>query len=109
MLNTLPDIEHISAGDIDISHSIPSKRCDGKRVVMCKSISRRKKIAVLNAKKNCCNFKFENNDIFINEYLRYKNRHLFAITMGKNDNYITNFFGQKAGNIYAQRYINNFQ
>ena len=82
-LNTLPDIEPITAEDIDISHVIPTKRRYEKRVVICKFISRKKKIAVLNAKKNIRNFKFESNDIFINEHLSHKNRRLFAIGMEK--------------------------
>ena len=47
-MNNLGDI-NISSDDIDISHSIPTKRRDGKSIYVVKFISRKKKIAILNA------------------------------------------------------------
>ena len=102
-LNTLPDIEPIIAEDIDICHVIPTKRRDGRRVVICKFISRKKKIAVLNAKKSIRNFKFENNDIFINEHLSHKNRRLFAIAMDKKRQLNYKFLWTKTGCIYMRK------
>ena len=102
-INSLPGIEPITAEDIDISHPIPTKRRDGKRVVICKFISRKKKAAVLTAKKNCRNFKFENNDIFINEHLSNKNRRLFAIAMEKKRQFNYKFLWTKNGCVHMRK------
>ena len=83
-LNNLDDI-NITANDIDISHPIPSKRCDGKSVHVIKFVSRKAKIAILNAKIQSCDFKFTDNIIFINEHLPPNNRRLFAAALIKND------------------------
>ena len=79
MFNSLPDLtSEISADDIDICHNFPSDRKDGKLVAVCKFVRRKTKFDVLTAKKKCRNFKFKDNDIFINEHLSPFNRHLFA-------------------------------
>ena len=65
--------------DIDISHVVPSRRNDGKRVVICKFISRKKKNSILSAKKAKRDLKLDNNLIFINEHLSGENRKLFAM------------------------------
>ena len=65
-LNNLDDI-NITSNDIDICHPIPSKRCDGKSVHVVRFVSRKAKIAILNAKKQSHDFKFKDNIIFTNE------------------------------------------
>ena len=62
----------ITANDISICHVVPSKRRDEKRVVVCKFVSRKSKIAVLEAKKKMRDFKYFGCDIFINEHLSSK-------------------------------------
>ena len=65
--------------DIDISHVVPSRRNDGKRVVICKFVSRKKKFSILNSKKAKRDLKLDDNLIFINEHLSGENRKLFAM------------------------------
>ena len=78
-LNSLAGLEkEIKIEDIDISHPIPTKRQDNKRVVVVKFVSRMTKFDVLSAKKQNRNFKYKGNDIFINEYLSPINRTLFT-------------------------------
>ena len=78
-LNSLPELSfQLTSEHIDISHPIPSKRRDHKRVSICKFISRKAKIDVLEAKKKCRDFKYKGNDIYINEHLSPENRRLFA-------------------------------
>ena len=50
VLNKLDNINVISE-DIDVFHSIPTKRHDGKSVHVVKFISRKKKIDILRLKK----------------------------------------------------------
>ena len=64
--------------DIDISHPIPTRRKDGKRVSVCKFICRKTKLDILEAKKKCRAFKYKGNDIYINEHLSLENRRLFG-------------------------------
>ena len=66
--------------DIDISHPLPSNRRDGKPVHIARFISRKVKFAILSAKKSEENrqFKFRDQDVFINEHLSKTNRGLFA-------------------------------
>ena len=83
-LNTLNDLENkLSSADIDISHPIPSKRRDKKRVSVVRFLSRKSKFDVLAAKKQMRNFKFRNNEVFINEHLSPDNRTLFALAAEK--------------------------
>ena len=83
-LNTLNDLENkLSSADIDISHPIPSKRRDKKRVSVVRFLSRKSKFDVLAAKKQMRNFKFRNNEVFINEHLSPDNRTLFALATEK--------------------------
>ena len=78
-LNSLAGLEkEIKIEYIDISHPIPTKRRDNKRVVVVKFVSRMTKFDVLSAKKQNRNFKYKGNDIFINEHLSPINRTLFA-------------------------------
>ena len=81
-LNSLVGLTHpIRAEDIDISHPLKSQRRDNKPVHVVRFISRKVKYSVLAAKKAEANrqFKFRNNDVFINEHLNKKNRGLFAV------------------------------
>ena len=78
-LNILEGLnKQIIAADINISHPIPTKRCDNKRVAVVKFVSRKSKFDILSAKKANRNLKFRGNDIFINEHLSPVNRALFA-------------------------------
>ena len=83
-LNSLEDLEfEITKADIDYSHPIPSRRRDGKRVNICKFVSRKAKFAVLGAKKKVQDFKYKNNTIYINEHLSPENRKFFALASQK--------------------------
>ena len=66
--------------DIDISHSLHSNRRDNKPVHIAKFVSRKTKFAILTAKRSDLNkqFKFRNQDLYINEHLSKTNRGLFA-------------------------------
>ena len=78
-LNTLKGLnKQITGADIDISHPIPTKRCDNKRVAVVKFVSRKSKFDILSAKKANRNLKFRGNYIFINEHLSPVNHTLFA-------------------------------
>ena len=48
--NNILDV-NVTTNDIDICHEIPSRQMDEKRVIVCKFISRKTKIDILNAKK----------------------------------------------------------
>lgn len=69
----------IRSCDIDICHEVNTRRKDGKRVVICKFISRKSKIAVLEAKREHRDLRYKGNNIFINEHLSPPNRRLFAL------------------------------
>ena len=77
VLNNLDDIT-VTAADIDICHSIPTKRRDGKSVHIVKFISRKMKIDILAEKKRARGFSYNGSPIFINEHLAPNNRKLFA-------------------------------
>ena len=78
-LNSLPNIGYdITAADIDISHPIPSRRRDGKKVMVCKFVSRKTKNDIINAKKVNKFFKYKNNDVYINEHLSPEHRRIFV-------------------------------
>ena len=84
--NELEGLEKIvTPEDIDISHPLKSNRRDGKSVHVVRFISRKTKSMILNAKKQETNkqFKFRNNDVFINEHLSKQNRSLFASSQEK--------------------------
>ena len=84
VLNSLKDLDYtLTKEDIDISHPIPTRRKDGKRVSVCKFISRKTRYDILEAKKLSKIFKFEGNDVFINEHLSPENRRLFALASTK--------------------------
>ena len=52
------DREPLVKDDIDICHQIQTRRRDQKRVVICKFMSRKSKIAVLSAKKGHRNLQY---------------------------------------------------
>ena len=70
----------VAPEDIDISHSLPSRRRDNKPVHVVRFVHRKNKFAILTAKRAEANrqFKFRNNDVYINEHLNKPNRTLFA-------------------------------
>ena len=85
-LNELVGLDDpVGPEDIDISHPLPSKRKDNKPVHVVRFVSRKTKFAILAAKKRDENrqFKFRNNDVYINEHLSKSNRELFALTQDK--------------------------
>ena len=58
---------------IKVCHKVPSQWKDNKRVMVCKFVKRKSKIAILKEKKEQRNFQ-----IFINEHLSKENRRLFS-------------------------------
>ena len=83
-LNTLRDIDYdITSSDIDISHPIPSRRSDGKKVSICRFVSRKLKSDILAAKKKEKVFKYNDNDVYINEHLSPEHRRLFGEASSK--------------------------
>ena len=84
IFNSIPDLpEPITEKDIDICRIIPSNRRDKKNVAICKFVSRKTKLSLLEAKRKTRNFKFADNDIYINEHLSPLNRHLFSLASRK--------------------------
>lgn len=63
--------------DIDICHVLPSKRNDKKRVLVCKFISRKTKVMVINTKKDNRDYKYQGNTFFVNDHLSPANKKLF--------------------------------
>ena len=82
-LNHLDLNNDVAYSDIDIAHPIPTRRQDGKRVSVCKFVSRKTKIDILEAKKKSKVFKFRGNDIYINEHLSPEHRRIFAEASAK--------------------------
>ena len=83
-LNHLPELNNdVTHSDIDIAHPIPTRRQDGKRVSVCKFVSRKTKIDILEAKKKSKVFKFRGNDMDINEHLSPEHRCIFAEASAK--------------------------
>ena len=64
---------------IDACHVVPTRRKDGRRVVVCRFVSRKMKEKVLLAKKGRRELKLEGNIIYINEQLTPNNRKTFCI------------------------------
>ena len=95
--------EPFSSYDINISHVVPSRRRDGKRVVVCKFMTRKSKIAVLEAKKFKKDLKYNNNLIFINEHLSPHNRKLFALASEKKHSLEYKYLWTKNGTIFMRK------
>ena len=70
---------HVTLCDIDICHSIPSKRRDKKHVIIRKFISRKSKTDVLSAKAILREYNDSNPDstILMYEHLSPSNRELY--------------------------------
>ena len=99
-INSLAGLpEPIRPEDIDISHSLPSRRRDGKPVHVVRFVHRKNKFAVLTAKRAEANrqFKFRNNDLYINEHLNKPNRELFALANEKKRTLGFRFVWTKSG------------
>ena len=78
-LNSLNEFHgQITGEDIDICHPIPSRRKDKKDVMICRFVSRKAKIAILDAKRKQKDFQFKNKTIYINEHLSPDNRRIFS-------------------------------
>ena len=90
--------------DINICHEIPSKRRDGKRVVICKFMTRKSKLALMKAKKGLSNpLKYGNNIIFVNEHLSPNNRRLFALASAKKRELNFKFLWTKHGTAHLRK------
>ena len=104
IFNKIPDLNGvITEDDIDISHVIPSNRSDKKIVAVCRFVSRKTKIKILEAKKKCRDFKFKDEFIFINDHLSPINRHLFALASGKKKQLGYKFLWTKQGSIFMRK------
>ena len=106
-LNSLHGLENnpIRHEDIDISHPLKSRRRDGKPVHIVRFISRKKKLEILAAKKREENrqFKFRNEDVFINEHLNPTNRSIFAAAAEKKKNLNYKFLWTKNGVVHMRK------
>ena len=74
---------------------MPSDRKDGKLVAVCRFISRKMKLNILQAKKNSGKFTFKNHEIFIND-------HLFAMAAAKKREISYKFLWTKNGSIFMR-------
>lgn len=103
IFNDLPGLpKPITADDIDICHVLPSKRNDKKLVAVCKFVHRKTKYAVLQSKKNCKDFKYKNNSIFINDHLSPFKRSLFALASQKKKELNFKYLWSRDCNIYMR-------
>ena len=95
--------------DIDISHPLPSKRRDGKPVHIAKFVSRKTKFAILAAKRSEANkqYKFRNQDVYINEHLNKTNRSLFATANEKKRALGYKFLWTKGGTVNMRKTENS--
>ena len=106
IFNSIPDLpETITEKDIDICHIIPSNRRDKKNVAICKFVSRKTKLSLLEAKRKTRNFKFADNDIYINEHLSPLNRHLFSLASRKKLENNFKFLWTKHGKVFLLRFF----
>ena len=104
IFNSLPELpESITEKDIDICHIIPSNRKDKKNVAICKFVSRKTKLSLLDAKRKTRNFKYANNDIYINKHLSPFNRHLFSLAFCKKQENNLKFLWSKHGKVYLRK------
>ena len=105
-LNSLQGLDVVvKPEDIDISHPLPSKRRDKKPVHVVRFVSRKTKFAVLAAKKADENkqFKFRDQDVFINEHLSKVNRGLFALATEKKRALNYKFLWTKGGVVHLRK------
>ena len=109
-LNSLRGLEIVvRPEDIDISHPLPSKRRDKKPVHLVRFVSRKTKYAILAAKKLEGNrqFKFRDQDVFINEHLSKVNRGLFAVATEKKRMLNYKFLWTKGGVVHMRKEDNS--
>ena len=102
IFNGLPELsKQVSPDDIDICH-MPSDRKDGKLVAVCRFISRKMKLDILQAKKNSRKFTFKNHEIFINDHLHLIDIYLLWLGL-KRGRLAINSYGQKMFDFYERR------
>ena len=94
------ELIHINSG---ASHTMPSKRGDGKNIAVCKFISRKTKYDILNAKKSARDFKIKDQSVFINEHLSPHNRNLFALAAQKKREYRYKYLWTKEGHVFMRK------
>ena len=87
---------------IDACHVVPARRKDGRRVVVCRFVSRKMKEKVLLAKKGRRELKLEGN-IYINEQLTPNNRKIFALTAAKKRELNYKFLWTKNGIVFLRK------
>ena len=97
----------ISAADIDICHEIPSRRVDAKRVIVCRFISRKHKIDILNARKNKRDANYKGSLIYVNDHLSPKNREIFAFASQKRKEENYKYLWTKHGDIHLRKTDNS--
>ena len=105
-LNSLVGLpKPIRPEDIDISHPLKSQRRDNKPVHVVRFISRKTKYDVLTAKKAEANrqFKFRNNDVYVNEHLNKKNRSLFAAAQERKRTLNFKYVWTKGGVVHMRK------
>ena len=88
---------------IDACHVVPTRRKDGKRVVVCRFVSRKMKEKVLLAKKGRRELKIEGNIIYVNEQLTPNNRKIFALAAAKKRELNYKFLWTKNGIIFLRK------
>ena len=95
--------------DIDISHPLPSNRRDGKPVHIAKFVSKKTKFAILMAKRSDANkqFKFRDQDVYINEHLNKVNRGLFATANERKRTLGYKFLWTKGGTVNMRKTENS--
>ena len=103
-INSLENLAYkVTRDDIDISHPIPTRRRDGKKLAVCRFLSRKTKIDVLGAKKKARDFKYNNSIIYINEHLSPENRRLFAEASKKRKDLNFKFIWTNNGITYVRK------
>ena len=94
----------INQEDIDISHIVPSRRSDGKQVVVCRFVSRKHKFQILSRRKQMNEIKFRNSNlIYINEHLSPKNREIFALASQKRKDDHFKYLWTKNGTTFMRK------
>ena len=102
-LNGLNPDTAITPKDIDICHELP-QRNGGKNHVV-RFISRKTKLMIIDAKKRPINrqYQYRNNNIYINEHLTSKNKHLFMLAKEKKNTNNYKFLWTRGGKIFIRK------
>ena len=91
----------VEMGEIEALHEVPSRRKDGKRIVIVHFKSRAKRDKILADSKQALREYNKNLEadkrVYINEHLSPGNKKLFAMATKKNMNLVTNLYGLKMG------------